>query len=240
MSIEPVVHVVDGDLPTCDLIRQLTAMMHLRCEVFACGQAFLNALDRSECGCVLTELNGLGVNGFHIQQQLAAAGITMPVIFLAFQAKLPVAVRAMRAGAFHFLEKPIHEQEVWDAIQEAVALDQANRETACRESALKERLETLTLKEEHVLRMIADGKSSREIAKELELSIRTIEVRRNVLMKKLGVNTPDELLRFALTACDGYSWLTKRQANGSRGEAGTHAGGSVLRAPLPTAVCGER
>lgn len=206
VQAEPTVFVVDEDAATCNAIRALSAMMNLRCEVFESGQAFLEHFDRSQCGCLVTELKVRGVvGGLQLQQRLLADGVTLPVIFLSAHGTLPIAVRAMRSGAYHFIEKPIHEQELWDAIQGAVAMDQENRETARQETALRERLAELTLKEEQVLRMIADGKGNRVIARELDVSMRTVEIRRNVLMKKLGLKSSEELLRFALVACNGHS-----------------------------------
>jgi two-component system, LuxR family, response regulator FixJ len=133
--------------------------------------------------------------------------VTLPVIFLTSHATVPIAVRAMRSGAFHFLEKPIREQELWDVIQEAVAVDQEKREAAREAAAFRERMTSLSFKEEQVLRLIAEGKPNRAIAKELDLSLRTIEVRRNTLMKKVGVKSPEDLLRFALMACNGRAFV---------------------------------
>jgi len=207
MHIEPTVFVVDEDPPTRNALQSLAAMMNLRCVVFGSGEEFLERFDRFQCGCVVTELKVRGVNGLQLQQRLVAGGVTLPVIFLTSHATVPIAVRAMRSGAFHFLEKPIREQELWDVIQEAVAVDQEKREAARQAAAFRERVASLSFKEEQVLRLIAEGKPNRVIAKELDLSLRTIEVRRNTLMKKVGVKTPEDLLRFALMACNGRAFV---------------------------------
>ncbi|MCR4413432.1 MAG: response regulator [Thermoguttaceae bacterium] len=204
MKAEPIVFVVDEDARSTDAIRRLAAMMDLECRVYASGLDFLEAFDRSQSGCLVTELKVPGINGLQLQQRLAAEGVALPVIFLTSAATLPIAVRAMRAGAFHFLEKPFHEQELWDAIQDAIALDRQRRQAMDYEEEVRRRLMSLTIKEEQVLRMIAQGKTNRAIAKELDLSIRTIEVRRNSLMRKLGIEAPDELIRFAVSACNGH------------------------------------
>ena len=145
------------------------------------------------------------LNGLRILQQLAEEGTTLPVIFVTAHATVPMAVRAMRAGAFHFLEKPCREQELWDAIQEAIAMDAELRGAAEQCSAIQERLSSLTIKEEEVLRMIGEGKPNRTIAAELSLSVRTIEMRRNSLIKKLGVQGPEELMRLAMSLGNGHS-----------------------------------
>jgi len=111
----------------------------------------------------------------------------------------------MREGAFHFLEKPVHEQEIWDAIQTAVTIDQQRVAADRWEEEVREKIGQLSLKEEQVLRMIAQGKSNPMIAKELDISIRTVELRRGTLMEKLHIDRPEDLIRFAVLACNGHA-----------------------------------
>jgi FixJ family two-component response regulator len=205
MQSEPIVFVVDEDAATCDAVGRLANMMNYRFLPFSSGLDFLRTFDRGQSGCLVTELKVRGINGLQLQQRLSNEKIALPVVFLTAHATLPIAVRAMRAGAFHFLEKPPHEQELWDAIQDAVTADLERREARRSEERVRERLASLTIKEEQVLRLLAEGKPNRVIARDLDLSIRTIEVRRGALMKKLGFHTPEELLRFALTNCNGHT-----------------------------------
>lgn len=200
MKAEAVVFVVDDDDVATEAIRRLASMMDFDCRVFTSGRDFLQSYDGCQTGCLVTEVRTSQVNGLQIQQHLASQGATLPVIFLARAATVPLAVRAMRAGAFHFLEKPVHEQEMWDAIQDAVALDRRRRSLRQQHEEVRRRLAILTPKETQVLQMIGEAKSNRVIARELDLSIRTIEVRRNALMRKLGFETPDQLVRFAVRA----------------------------------------
>jgi FixJ family two-component response regulator len=202
---EPVVFVVDDDLAACSTIRTVAGILNLRCEVFASGSDFLSRFDRCQSGCLITELKIPGIGGLQIQQRLAAERATIPIIFVSADASLPIAVRALRAGAFHFLLKPLHEQELWDAIQDAMAMDQEHRAAARCAEELAVRLATLTAKEELILQMIAGGNSNREMAKQLDVSVRTIEVRRAALMKKLALRSPEEMLRFALMACSHHA-----------------------------------
>ena len=201
----PIVYHVDEDDGTSQVVRQLTATMNLRCQAFASGREFLDAFEDDRCGCVVTELKVPEVNGLQIQQYLAAEGANLPVIFLTAHGTVPLAVRALRAGAFHFLQKPVHQQELWDAIQDAVELDEQRREAAERAEQLRKRLGKLTMKEEQVLYLLGEAKPTRKIAKELELSVRTIEVRRNQIMRKLGFKSPDELIRFAMNVRNGHT-----------------------------------
>lgn len=222
MKAEAVVFVVDDDAVATEVVARLASMMDFECRVFSSGYAFLEAYDGGQAGCLVTELRAQGVNGLQIQQRLVAQGATLPVIFIARAPTVSLAVRAMRAGAFHFLEKPLHEQEMWDAIQDAVALDRRRREIHQQRQEIQRRLATLTAKEEEVLRRIGEAKSTRIIARELDLSIRTIEVRRNALMRKLGFENPDELVRFAVHAfrrdVDGHGdWPAIRYVRAEHG-----------------------
>lgn len=233
MHAEPTVFVVDENQATGEAVRRLAAMMNLRCEVFASGLDFLEFLktfDHAQWGCVVTELKVPGVNGLQLLEALATHGVMLPVIFVSGCGTLPIAVRAMRAGAFHFLEKPLHDQELWDVLEEAVTSDREHRDAARHAAALRERLATLTLKEEQVLRKIADGKANRAIAKELDVSIRTIELRRKALMQKLGVESPDDLLGLAISACKVHALDGGRPCALSRGAPGRWPNGNGRRA----------
>lgn len=200
--MESVVFLIDEDAAATDMVHRVASMMNLSCHAFTSGQEFLASFARSQGGCLVTELKVRDVSGLRILERLVEEGSMLPVIFVTGHGSLPIAVRAMRAGAFHFLEKPVREQELWDAIQDAVRTDQENREAAQREAAIQDRLGSLTVREEQVLRLIAEGKPNRAIARDLGLSMRTIEVRRNALMTKLRIETPEELLRFAIVACN--------------------------------------
>ena len=205
MNNEPTVFLVDADGPTRDAVRDLVHTMNLPCEAYTSGRAFLDAYLPLRPGCVVLEVRIPDVNGLEIQQRLAAQGALIPVVFLTAQAPVSIAVRAMRGGALHFLEKPFREHELWDAIQEAVLLDAKRRRAAAEREALDEQLADLTPEERQVLEMIARGKSKQTIASEAGVSVRTIELRRSRLMNKLGLGSVVELVIFALTACNGHS-----------------------------------
>ena len=127
----------------------------------------------------------------------------MPVIFLASHASVPVVVRAIQQGAVNFLQKPADEQELWDSIQQALKIDRERRAAVAEADSLQKRLETLTEKEYEVLELIAQEKSTRTIARELEVSVRTVEFRRARMLEKLGLTSPMQLLHFAVRALNG-------------------------------------
>lgn len=205
MKSEPTVFVIDADGHTRDAVRSLVYMMNLRCETHASGQGFLDGFSPSQPGCAVLEVRIPDINGLDIQSRLVARGAMMPLVFLASPSTVSIAVRAMRAGALHFLEKPFREHELWDAIQEAIALDRKRRAEHHHRQRLDGRLERLTAKERQILEMIALGKPKKLMAAELGVCVRTIELRRNDIMRKLDVTTATDLVRFAVLACEPWT-----------------------------------
>lgn len=201
-SNEPLVFVVDEDASTRRDVGTLVDTMHLECKTCGSPQEFLDTYDDSRPGCLVLEVRLAGMGGLQVQQSLSYAGSTLPVIFLTAHADVTVAVRAMRAGALHFLEKPFSEHELWDAIWEGILLSQKRQREAIEQNDLQKRLANLTTKDEEVLEMLAEGKTNRVIASELRVCLRTVDARRRSLMDKLAVETRPELLRIAFALMD--------------------------------------
>ena len=194
----PTVFLVDEDEASTASLREVVASMQYQFESFHSGQEFLDALDPEQPGCLIVEVRLRGVSGLQLQRSLAARDVTLPVIFLTAHADVPTAVRAMRAGAIHFLEKPFREADLWDAVHEAVTLDATRRRGIAHRRFLEERLGRLTAKQEELLELILQGKPTRAIAAELSVSVRTVELRRAKLMEKMEVETLPALLQVAL------------------------------------------
>ncbi len=201
---EPVVYIVDPDAGTRNAVRELGGMMGLCCETFASGREFLEACSRPLAGCVVLELKIPEIGGIQIQRLLKAQGNEIPLIFLTAHPELSIAVEAMRAGAVHFLQKPIRSNELWNAIQEAIETDHKRRcERNWRES-LRDRVGCLTAKELEVLSLIGQGKSSRQIAAHMKVSVRTVETYRARLSKKTNVSSLRELFDIAIALATGH------------------------------------
>lgn len=205
-SMEPdtTVHVVDSDSLARNEVCQIVRAMKVRHEAHATGGAFLDALDTSCPGCLVTEVRVPDVSGLQIQRQLALDEVPLPVIFVSAYATVPVVVRAMQEGAVDFLEKPPRQEDLWETIQEAFRVDARRRLALRRKQQLKDQIRSLTPSERQVLELLADDNPMRAIASELELSVRTVELRRARMMKKLGLRSSAELLHFAITALDGH------------------------------------
>jgi two-component system response regulator FixJ len=202
MTDQLTVFVIDSDGATRDAVCRLAHTMNLQCEVYASGAEFLESDYLARPGCVILEMRIPDTNGLALQEELARSEATLPVVFLTAHGTVSIAVRAMRAGAVHFLEKPLREHELWDAIQDAVALDQRRRQLSQRQRQCRKRLAELDPKEVRILEMIAEGQSKRAIAAEMQVCVRTVELRRNQIMKKLKFESIVELVHFALTAAE--------------------------------------
>lgn len=203
MDVEPTVFMIDDDDRTRDEVRRLVETMNLKCREFWSGQEFVRDFDPSEPGCIVLEIRVPEVSGLQIQRRLAAEQVPTPLIFLTGHADVSIAVHAMRAGALHVLEKPFREYELWDTIHEAIELDRERRQVWSRRQRLRERAGRLTVKERRLMDHIAQGKSNKLIAREMGVCVRTVELHRANLMKKLEVKSLAELLHFALQAHDG-------------------------------------
>jgi len=202
MKPELTVFVVDEDASIRKAVGKLAAALNLKSEMYATGEEFLDAYDGFRSGCVVLEVMVPGTSGLEIQERLASTGDTIPLIFLSVLGNVPIAVRAMRAGAFHYLVKPCRDDELWTVVRDAVRLSQQQHGLQLRRRELNDRLATLSEKEHEVLRLVAAGKSNRRIAREQDLSERTVQHHRSQLMKKLKAKSLIDLVYIALT-CNG-------------------------------------
>ena len=148
-----------------------------------------------DAGCILLDIRMPEMSGLEVHRRLRERGVETPVIFLTGHGDVSMAVRSMRDGAFDFLEKPVEDQQLIDRVLEALTHDAERRVRAARRSDSASRLSRLTEREREIARMIADGKSSREVAEVLSLSVRTVEGYRSRIMAKLEVDSVAQLVR---------------------------------------------
>ncbi len=198
MTFEPVVFVDDDDERARKSVCALVRSLGLRAEAFASAEDFLSRYMPRSPGCVVTDIRMAGMSGLDLQDRLAERGAAPPVIVLTAFPRTRSTVRAMKAGAVTLLEKPYDEEELWDAIRKALAQDAATRGEAQRRGEIRQRAERLTVAERSVMNLIVQGKPNKSIAKELGLSIRTIESRRHEVFIKMEVESVAELVRLAI------------------------------------------
>jgi two-component system, LuxR family, response regulator FixJ len=194
---KPIVYVVDDDVSTRQSLKYLVNSVGLDAQLFDTATAFLEGYRPGRPACLLLDLRMPGMGGLELQEQMTARGINMPVIMLTAYAEVPAAVRAMKAGAVDFVEKPFSDHALLERIQNAVALAVREHGGHVERAAAAARLERLTPREHEVLRLVVAGLGNKQVAVELGLSAKTVEIHRANVMKKLDVSSLAELVRVA-------------------------------------------
>lgn len=197
---EPVVWVVDDDPAVREYLRLLIESVRLRVETCPTGHAFLDTYDASVPGCLVLDVRMPGLSGFDLQAELTARGVQMPIIMMTGHAEVPMAVRAMRAGAIDFVQKPVDGQQLLERIQQAIETDRRDRRLATERAQVRAKLARLTPRQRAVLDGLIEGKPSKIIASELGLSPKTVDVHRSRLMERLNANSLPDLFRLVSLA----------------------------------------
>ena len=191
------VFIVDDDEAMRDALAQLLESAGLRVEVHAGGTAFLPAYDAGRSGCLLLDMAMPGMTGLEVQAALKARGLEIPIVFLTGHGDIPLAVRAVQAGAVDFLEKPIKGAVLIERVQRALKLDEEWRQTKRRAQDILQRHARLSEREKEVMTLAVFGLTSKEISRELGISPRTVEVHRTHVMHKMGAANVAELVNMA-------------------------------------------
>jgi RNA polymerase sigma factor (sigma-70 family) len=196
---EPTVFVVDDEPSIRDSLQRLIESVALRVETYGSASEFLEAYRPDTPGCLVLDVRMPGISGLDLQDRLAERKIDIPIIFMTAYGDVPMAVRALKAGALEFLQKPFNHQELLDCIQEALEQDADTRRHREQQDEAAARFAKLTARERQVLEMVVAGKPNREIAAALGLSAKTIEVHRAHLMRKLHANSTADVVRLYMT-----------------------------------------
>jgi len=203
VTSSPVVFVVDDDPAMRDSLRWLIESTGVRVETYADAQTFLAAIRSDVPGCLVLDVRMPGMSGLDLQAELAARGIALPTIVITGHAEVPMAVRAVKAGAIDFIEKPFSDQLLLDRVRQGIELDRQERESRAQRTEVARRLGSLTHREREVLDLVVAGKANKEIASALRLSPKTVEVHRAHVMEKMEASSVAELVRLALFAHAG-------------------------------------
>jgi FixJ family two-component response regulator len=190
-----IVFVVDDDSSIREAIKSLVSLVGLRVETFGSAQDFLRHERPDLPGCVVLDVELPGLSGLDLQQELAAHGIKLPIIFITGYGDIPMSVRAMKAGATEFLTKPFHDQDLLDAIHQAVERDRAARQHSSEIADLRDRFEALTSREREVMSLVVAGWLNKQIGFELRISEITVKIHRGRVMSKMGAQSLAELVR---------------------------------------------
>lgn len=200
LQMQHQVYVVDDDQGMLDSTVWLLESVGLKALPFTSGQAFLDACDAHSHGCVLLDVRMPGMGGLNVQDAMRARGIEMPVIFVSGHADVPIVVRAFRAGAVDFIEKPYNEQLLLDSVQHALSHAPAVVQADPRLQAVEARLVSLTPRERDVLLPLVRGYTNREMAEQLDISVKTIDLYRSRVMKRMQAETLADLVGMAIAA----------------------------------------
>lgn len=199
---KPMVYIVDDDDGMRRALSVLMTTVGYQPAAFAGPREFIAKHDPSQPSCLVLDVRMPEMSGLELQQQLNRSGSMLPVILISGHGDIPMAVQAMKDGAFDFLQKPFRDQELLDRINGALKLDAENRASTDRLADLKQRSDSLTPREREVMASVVDGKANKVIAIDLGLSERTVEIHRANVMEKMGARSVAHLVKMHLMLGD--------------------------------------
>ena len=195
---DSVVFVVDDDAPVRHALSMLLASVGYRVETYPDADSFLNAYRSNSPACLVLDVRMPGLSGLELQDRMIARGVLLPIIFVSGHADVAMAVRAMRRGAFDFLEKPFNDQALLDRINEALRHARQLREQGESKREIRARCNALTQREREVMERVVRGDMNKVIAADLGVSERTVEIHRGHVMEKMKARSLAELVRMAM------------------------------------------
>ena len=197
---QPTVYVVDDDQAMRSSLQWLIESVGLNVECFDSAERFLDSYYPGRPGCLLLDVRMPGMSGLELQDYLMNNEIRIPVIIITGHGDVPMSVRAMKAGATDFIEKPFNDEMLLDSIRNALSLDEDQRDRQAERAELAARLAHLTPREHEVMNMVTNGRSNKEIANTLGVSAKTVEAHRAKVMEKMKAQSLAELVRMSITA----------------------------------------
>lgn len=198
MNAPATVFIVDDDAGVRAALSLLMRSANLTAELYSGAREFLQNVTEDRPGCLILDLKMPEVDGLELQRQLAARGSRMPIIVLTGHGDIPIAVQALRAGAFDFVSKPFDSKSLLARIREAIALDARMRQENLGRARIEARLKELTPRETEVLDKLVDGFSTKEIARKLGSSFNTVQNQRASILKKMQAETTADLVRMVM------------------------------------------
>ena len=195
----PLIYVVDDDEAMRRALDTLLRTVGYATGVFSRPSEFLANFKPDSAGCLVLDIRMPDMSGLELQQHLNRMGSMLPVIFITGHGDVPMAVQAMKEGAFEFIQKPFRDQDLIDRINHALKYDAENRSTLARRADIQHRLESLTPREMQVMDRVVEGAANKVIAIDLGLSERTVEIHRAKVMEKLGARSVAHLVKLHLT-----------------------------------------
>ncbi len=198
-----VVFIVDDDEALRDSLRWLIESVGLMVETHDSADSFLQSYYPGQSGCLLLDVRMPGMSGLELQEQLESRDVRLPIVIITGHGDVAMAVRAMKAGAMDFIEKPFDDELLLASIQRALSLDVEQRKSRATQAEILARLAHLTRREHQVMELVTTGKANKQIASELNVSAKTVEAHRAHVMEKMQANSLAELVRMSMLASGG-------------------------------------
>jgi len=194
---KPTIFIVDDDPSVRESTELMLKSVGFNVKTFVSAQDFLKANLQEDLGCLILDVRMPGISGLDLQEKLVSAKTPLPVIFITGHGTVPMSVRAMKAGAVDFLQKPFEEQDLLDAINRAITQQRERKSKKDEADKLQQRLKALTSREHEVFSLLVTGMANKEIAYKLGTSERTVKAHRAQIMEKMNAGSLADLVRFA-------------------------------------------